>query len=394
MGHVRPEDRSDAAGLPAVMLLSAGCEGPAEARRIADLAAALDKTRFRVIAATLTDQSALSAILGATPDVEVMTAGGRGNWDIRCVFGLAGLLRRESVAVLHISPAATTLGLLGASLARTPVRIVSQKGGDMPPRLDIWLLRSATAVVADSEKTARALIDSGVSSRRVNVIYDGVPADALRVGLAERQAVRAEHGVLDESWLIGVAAGLTAEADLGCFLQAASILRAEVPGTKFMFVGEGPQRGELQRRATILGLDGSVIFAGTHPGHAAYIAAMDVAVLPGEMPVFGLQAMGLGRPTVAMDVGANSELFPMGETGLVVPPGNPIILAHAILEVMKHPEAVERMRQRARELFNERFTMKRTVAAYEDLYAELWSRHETRHSAGSRNPAGNPGQSS
>jgi glycosyltransferase involved in cell wall biosynthesis len=388
MGDLHPEDGPANGARPVVTLLCSGAEAPAEARRVADLAIALDKTRFRVTVTTLTDRPALADTLSGATDIEIFTVGARGAWDVPCVLGLARWLRRERVAVLHASGAATTFGLLAASLARTPVRIVSRKGSDEQSRLERRLLRSATAVVTDSEKAARRLIDDGIPSRAVNVIYDGVPVDSLRVSLSQRQAVRSEHGVLDESWLVGVAADLTAEADLGCFLQAASILRAEVPGTKFMFLGEGPQRSELQRRATVLGLDGSVIFAGAQPDHLAHIAAMDVAVLPGELPTFGLQAMGLGRPIVAMEVGANAELFPMGETGLVVPPGNPIILAHAILEVMKHPEAVERMRQRGRELFCERYAMQQMVASYEELCAELWGRHESARSAARRKPAG------
>jgi glycosyltransferase involved in cell wall biosynthesis len=192
--------------------------------------------------------------------------------------------------------------------------------------------------------------------------------------------MRGEYGVLDESWLIGIVASLTPAKDHASFLQAASIVRAEVPGTKFLLVGDGPLRSELMRRAAVLGLNGSVIFAGHQMRVAPYIGAMDVAVLSScdqeGCSNFLLEAMGLGRPIVATDVGSNQELFPGGEAGLIVPPGNPLILAHAILEVMRHPDAAERMQRRSREIFRQRFTLPTMIAEYEDLYADLWRAYE------------------
>lgn len=335
------------------------------------LARHLDAARFRVLATTLGDETALEDGLRES-GARVIALGLRGTWDARVILALASLMRRERVDVVHTeSSAGNIYGMLAAKIAGAPVRVAR---AGLPERgwLERRALGSASAVVADTERTRRTLLAEGVERARVNVIYDGLHEAALRTNLQERAAVRSEHGVLDESWLIGVRAAHRGELDLGCFLQAASIVRSEVPGTKFMLLGDSRERAELQRRATILGLDGSLIFAGVQPKDAAYVAAMDVAVLPGEAPAFGAQAMGLGRPVVAMDTGANAELFPMGEAGLIVPPGNPIILAHAVLEVMKHPDAVERMRKRGREIFAERYTMARMVRSYEDLFADLY----------------------
>ena len=213
----------------------------------------------------------------------------------------------------------------------------------------------------------------------------------LRTNVEERQKLRHGMGVLDESWLIGIAADLTRATDYGSFLQGASIVRAEVPGTKFLIVGDGPLRAELKRRMTLLGLDGSVVMA-IHPvRRAPYIAAMDVAVLPSSddgSSTFVQEAMGLGRPCVTTGDGGTDSLFRSGDAGLVVPPDNPIILAHAILEIMRHPEAVERMRERGREVFREKFALSRVVAAHEDLYTDLWRRYEQSRARGAAETVG------
>jgi glycosyltransferase involved in cell wall biosynthesis len=59
-----------------------------------------------------------------------------------------------------------------------------------------------------------------------------------------------------------------------------------------------------------------------------------------------------------------------------VPPRNPLILAHAILQVMRNPDSAERMQKRSREIFLQRFTLPTMIREYEDLYEELWREYQ------------------
>lgn len=367
-------------------------------RQLVELARGLDKERFRVIVATLYPGQPFEDDLRGCDGVELVSLNRRHRLDFGTLFKLIGVLRREKVDIIQpfLTPA-TAFGILASIIARTPIKIVTERCGlrlNTHFANNVWrfiedrLTRFASAVIPNSEAGARYLHSRGISRSKVHVIYNGVAPERVRTNLAEREALRQEYGVLDESWLIGIVASLTPAKDHGTFLQAASIVRAEAPGTKFMLVGDGPLHGELRRRATILGLDGSVIFAGHQMRVAPCIGAMDVAVLSSNdhegCSNFLLEAMGLGRPIVATDVGGNRELFYFGEAGLLVPPSNPLIMAHAILEIMRHPEAADRMRERGREIFRERFTLPQMVSAYEDLYGDLWEK------AGGEPAAGRP----
>jgi len=361
------------------------------AEQLFELARGLDSERFRVLVATTCSSDPYADGLTGIAGVELHSLERRVAWDPMALPRLVTLLRREQVDVIQpLQHPATLLGLAAGIIARVPVKVVGARGSTHPGRpwrsLQARLTGMADAVVPNSEANARVMINRGVKSEKVRLIHDGVAPERVRTNPAEREKLRHDLGVLDESWLIGIAAGLTAATDHGSFLQAASIVRAEVPGTRFLVVGDGPLRAELQRRSTILGLDGSVILASHPVRMAAYIGAMDVAVLPSSedcgCPGFLLEAMALGRPIVTTGVGSNEELFRSGEAGLIVPPDNPIILAHAILELMRHPEAVEQMRERGREIFRERFTLRRMIVAHEDLYIDLWRRYEQRRTRG------------
>ena len=355
-------------------------------RQLVELACGLDKERFRVIVSTLSSGQPLESDLEDVRGVELMPLNRRGKFDVTAIFKLVGLLEREKVEIIQpFGSPATALGMLASMIAATPVKIVMERGLPSPGNkahgfVEDRLTRFANGVVPNSEAGRRYVRSRGIAREKVRVIYNGVAPGRVETSLAERTALRHEFGVLDESWLIGMVASLTPENDHANFLQAASIVRAEVPGTKFMLVGDGPLRHEMARRAGVLGLAGSVIFAGDQMRVAPFIAAMDVAVLSSSEDEgssdFLLEAMGLGRPIVATDVGRNEELFPSGEAGVIVPPRNPLIFAHAILGVMRNPEAAERMQKRSREIFRERFTLANMVSEYEDLYTDLWLQHE------------------
>jgi glycosyltransferase involved in cell wall biosynthesis len=385
--------------LTVVLLVNDLRIGGAE-HQLVELARGLDKERFRVIVTTLYAGQPFENDLEDCPGVELVSLNRRGKFDFTTLFKLVSLLRREKVDIIQpfLTPA-TTFGMLAAVIARTPIKIVTERcgvrlnthfGNKVYRFFEDRLTRFASAVVPNSEAGRRYVRSRGIAREKVRVIYNGVAPERVNTTLAERQALRHEYGVLDESWLIGIVASLTPAKDHASFLQAASIVRAEVPGTKFILVGDGPLYNDLRRRASVLGLNGSVIFAGHQMRVAPFIGTMDVAVLSScdqeGCSNFLLEAMGLGRPIVATDVGGNEELFPYGEAGLIVPPSNPLILAHAILEIMRHPDAAVRMQRRSREIFRQRFTLPTMIGEYEDLYADLWKRIEPEAAAPASEP--------
>lgn len=360
-------------------------------RQLIELARGLDKDRFRVIITTLYSGQPLDAEARTIPGVELISLERRGKFDAMALSRLIMLLKREKVDLIQpfLTPA-TAFGMTAAMIAGTPIKIVTERcgvrlnthlGNNVYRFVEDRMTRFANAAIPNSEAGADYLFSRGIAKEKVRVIYNGVPKERVTADLAERQAVRRELGVSGDTWLIGIVASLTPAKDHGNFLQAASIIRRQAPQTKFIMVGEGPLRADLERRVESLDLSGSVIFAGHQLRVAPYIAAMDVAVLSScdheGCSNFILEAMGLGRPIVATDVGGNRELV-NGDAGTIVPVGNPVKLAKAILDVMFDPEAADRMRTRGPEIFRERFSLQTMVTAYEQLYGETWNAHSRR----------------
>ncbi len=370
-------------------------------RQLVELARGLDKTRFRVIVTTLYPGQPLEADLRDILGVELTSLDRRGKYDPMALPRLVGMLRRERVDVVQpfLTPA-TAFGMAAAMIARTPVKIVTERcgvrlnthfGNNVYRFVEDRMSRYATAAIPNSRAGALYLTSRGIDGDKVRVIYNGVAPERVRFDSDAREKLRSDLGIGGGSRVIGIVASLTPAKDHANFLQMASIVRAEVPDARFLVVGDGPLRSELERRAASIGLGEITIFAGHQMEVATYIGAMDVAVLSScdheGCSNFLLEAMGLGRPLVATNIGGSGELVTNGETGFLVPPANPIGLADAVLRVIRDPAAAEAMSARGRQVFRERFTLEAMIAAYQSLYAEAWAGYEHKRTRGRQREA-------
>ena len=116
-----------------------------------------------------------------------------------------------------------------------------------------------------------------------------------------------------------------------------------------------------------------MIFTGRREDVPAVTAALDVAVLPSYREAQGLsilEAMALGRPVVASDVGGIPEMIEDGVSGLLVPPHEPAPLAAAIVRLLRDHQLADMIGRAGHDLVHGRFCLEQMIAAVEDIYEE------------------------
>jgi glycosyltransferase involved in cell wall biosynthesis len=131
-----------------------------------------------------------------------------------------------------------------------------------------------------------------------------------------------------------------------------------------------------------------VIFTGYRDDDLPEVlAALDVFVLlaPGSEGSCraALEAMAVGKPVVAIQVGALQDIVLDGETGLLVEPQAQTALAHAISRLLRAPEQARHMGLRGRQRIEQVFSRQRQVDEVLQLYRQL---HATQHASSSRRP--------
>jgi glycosyltransferase involved in cell wall biosynthesis len=141
-----------------------------------------------------------------------------------------------------------------------------------------------------------------------------------------------------------------------------------------LLVGRGPEEAALRALADTLGVGGRVCFAGEQADVAPWLARMDVYAQAARLAGISnsiLEAMANGLPVVATDVGGTSEAVAHGETGLLVPVGDPAALAAALAALLANPIMAEAFgragRARAETHFGERRMLERVEALLDRL---------------------------
>jgi glycosyltransferase involved in cell wall biosynthesis len=345
----------------------------------------LDKDRFRPIVAPLYPGGELAQEFRAVPGIEVIDLNRRGKWDFLPLARVAMLLRARRIDIVmpFVSPAAF-FGLLPGLLAGTPALIATERSGSRhlsgtgPKAYDTiegWLARAADVVIANSEAGRQLMLRRGVREERIRVIRNGLDPRRLRPDPARVASCRLRLSPTEGAGAVGVVATLTPAKRHDVFLEAAAMVSTRLPQTRFAIVGDGPLRESLESRARSLGLADRVVFFGHQPRVADCLAALDVLVssscdLEGHSNSI-LEAMSLGVPVVATDVGGNPELVQEGVTGSLVTVGDPAAIAGRVVEILTEREIASARAVRARAMVQSQFGFERMVAEYEALYTAL-----------------------
>jgi glycosyltransferase involved in cell wall biosynthesis len=284
-----------------------------------------------------------------------------------------GLRRAFAVAASFDPDAVVTRGvsaqLVGEAIARRARAVhvynehtpLTPAGRLLPPRphqraLIRVVARAVDEVVAVTERQVAPLERLGYPRGRIEVVHNGVFD-------ADVEGVQPSGELAGPGFSVLCVAGLRPEKRVDLFIQAVGEARREQPDIRGFVAGEGRERERLEALAAT---DGVTLLGGR--GDALeLIAAARAVCLPSEaeaMPMSLLEAMALGRPTIATDVGGNAELIRDGDTGRLVPPGDGSGMARAMIELARDPARAEEMGAAGRSLQRERFTGEQMVDGY------------------------------
>jgi glycosyltransferase involved in cell wall biosynthesis len=164
------------------------------------------------------------------------------------------------------------------------------------------------------------------------------------------------------------------------FLSAAAIVRERRPDIPFRFliVGDGSRRQELQKRTTERGLDDCVIFTGFVSDMAPIyrILRINVNCSQGtETSCLAIsEGMSVGLPTIASDYGGNVAMIGDGCAGILFPTGNAEALANAILQIAENEDIEQRMKCATLERYLSHFTAMKMTREVECVYENLAKR--------------------
>jgi glycosyltransferase involved in cell wall biosynthesis len=255
---------------------------------------------------------------------------------------------------------------LTPGMGKRSTEAVIRLGGFLSHRIPVRIV-----CVSEAARLAHSMI--GYDDQRCVVIPNGFDLDLFRPDPDARAALRAELALDAETAVVGLIARTDPYKDHATFITAAARVRLSYPNTVFVLAGEGADESNLRLAKMIRdsGLESAMRLLGARSDVARITASLDVAVSSsacGEAFSNTLgEALCSGVPAAATDVGDSALII--GDTGLIVAPGDPVALAGAINELIAlGPEGRVRLGAAGRARMARDYGLAAVAARYEALY--------------------------
>ena len=222
-------------------------------------------------------------------------------------------------------------------------------------------------VIAISDAVAASMIPRGISASKIRVVRNGPLGTPRHADQPKHEAMQLRHPA------VITVAGMYLRKGIIPLLVAFAALLQKHPKANLYIVGDGPDRGQFEKKAAELSISASVHFTGFQADPGKFLRGADIFVLASLAEPFGLvlaEAREAGLPIVATDVGGIPEVLDNGEAGTLVPANDPGALAGALISLIDNPVAMSQARARSvRDL--EWLSVDRmheeTMKVYEDL---------------------------
>lgn len=304
--------------------------------------------------------------------------------DLLALRELVSLIKTRKYTIVHThNTKAGFIGRLAAKLTGTPI-IVHTIHGFAFHRYESWLRKRLFIIL---EHIAANFSDKLISvstplkewglglgigkEAQYCVIPDGIEIEKFCIDGKDIEKTRSEWGIKETDLVVGMVAKLWRGKGHLTLLAAMPLIIEQVPNVKFLIVGEGYLRSELEAIALKRGLKDYIIFTGFRRDIPLLTATFDIAVLPSLFEGLGrviLEAMALGKPVVASNVGGIPEVVDNGVNGFLVPPEDKEALAKAISKLLKDQELRQEMGEKAKRSITDKFAAERMVKEIQKVY--------------------------
>lgn len=353
-------------------------------RVVRDLLDGLDHDRFEVHVCTVRplleedglDRFARRGVAFHSLDV----AGGRSRRrQLVSAFALRRVVERVHPDVLHAHSGTAWFLTPWAVWSRFVCPVIlevhdsprSGRVSNLNSALEKWLLRrrAATALVHSTSVRDDVVSAAGIAEERVEKIPIGIDIasfDRPEAGTAWRRV----HGIGTDELVVSYVARLVPSKNVELFLRVAAAC-SDRAGTRFVVVGEGPERERLQALSATLGVGDRVLFTGLVADLAGVLGASDVFLSTSDYEGFGiaiLEAMAARTAVVATEVGGTADLVISGQTGFLVGRGDLEHLAGSLRLLLDDARMRSQMADAGHARARAEFDVGRMVARYTDLY--------------------------
>jgi glycosyltransferase involved in cell wall biosynthesis len=363
-------------------------------RQVLELIRHLDRSQFEPSLVTMEDAN-LDRADGLVKSRYTMgiPEAGNSNWFGRSL-SLAGAVRRASgffresrAEIVHaFLPGPSIIGTAAGRLARVPLIIASRRSLASQYRTssrvagwaDTAAFRLAHFNLGNSLAVSREMVDiGGCPAQKCGTIHNGVDVERFRPNLSS--FLRQQMGWSQQEVVFGMVANFRPCKGHRDFVQAAALIAQRHPEARFLMAGaDSGEKASIVKQVDNLHLSSRVRVLDSDPSPEKIFAALDIYLCTSHAEGFSnvlLEAMACGKPVIATDVGGNREALHHGESGFLVPAGDPQKLAEVAEQLLLDKALRRTIAMNGRGRVECKFSLQTMVRAHENLYQHLLQKH-------------------
>jgi len=231
------------------------------------------------------------------------------------------------------------------------------------PPLVAFTDRFADRLFVVSRDIQKEYLRRGVPAHKISYVPNGIRVEKFAAEV-DLQSVKGELAIHPDARVVGTMCSLIPRKRVDLVIRLAKELECKVPRIAVLIIGDGPERGNLERFAGELGVADRVFFIGARYDVHRILPALDVFVLASTMEGTSLalmEAMASGTPCVATAVGGTPEIITDGESGLLVPPGDMPSLSSTVLRLLEDDGLRETLGQKGRQRVRQDYNVMNSI---------------------------------
>ncbi|MEJ9227110.1 glycosyltransferase family 4 protein [Priestia aryabhattai] len=231
--------------------------------------------------------------------------------------------------------------------------------------LESKAIQYASHIIVLSDSFRAPLIKLGAKNRNITTVITGIDYPVNR---------REEKETNSQKLVITCVARLGPRKGHNHLFEALSRLKKYTSNVEVLIVGDGQMREKLEKQKKALDLS-MVKFLGSRDDVPSILNKTDIFVLPtinDSLPLSIIEAMHSGIAVISTNCGGIPELIKHNKTGIIVEPGSPEQLAHALKFLINHKEARDKMGTNAKVYAKNHLTIDSMIGKIKHLYTDFW----------------------
>lgn len=238
--------------------------------------------------------------------------------------------------------------------------------------VDRWLAPETDVLVGNSFSVAEFYAGRGIVKEKLRTVFNGV--EPISLDRASGGALKEKLGWPQECWVVGFVGRLAAQKRVDDLIWAVETLRQIRPQVRLLIVGDGPERGRLEKFAAAVDCQNHCAFVGHQARSSDWMGLCDAICLPSSFEGMSntlMEAMSAGVPVLASDIPPNRELIAHQQSGLLFQVADRAALIEGLRLLVDQPDVGLRLAEGASQAMRNKFSVAQMVAGYRAIYESL-----------------------